>query len=58
MSAWSRRRACEREARDARDVLEREWIGEVADDVIDGAVDPVDVVVVRKIWQAGHRAVA
>jgi C4-dicarboxylate-specific signal transduction histidine kinase len=38
-----------REARDARHVVERQRLRQVAGDVVDRAVDAVDVVEVRKI---------
>ena len=51
-----------REGRDPRYVFECEWLGEVSHDVVDGAVDPVDVVEwrtieSRKIWQVAHAGV-
>ena len=45
-----------REVGDLGDVFERERLGEVACDVVDGAVDAIDVVMIRKIWQVGHGA--
>ena len=46
-----------RELRDSRYLFEPERRGRVLHDVVDGAVDAIDVVETRKIWQVGHPAV-
>ena len=43
-----------REAGDARDLVEWQRLGQVAGDVVDGAVDAVDVIEIRNIWQVMH----
>jgi hypothetical protein len=51
-----------RETGDARHVVQRQRLGQVPQDMVDGAVDALDIVRawggrdVRKTWQVGHRA--
>jgi len=43
-----------REAGDSCNVFQPERIRDMARDVVNSSVDPIDVVWIRKIWQVGH----